>query len=550
MQKLGNVVHLSVGVILLLLIAAGCSIPVAPTTEPTADTAQEASSDAANSEEADSEKAAAREMGEGMMRETGAMISIHEAGDIVVHSYLAPQQAFANNTYILELANSLVLIDTQFLLPNAMDFRAYTDSLDKPIDRVIITHEHPDHFLGSEAFADVDVYALAEVAAAIEANGQAEVDEKQGQFGDAIASTFVVPMILEPGTIEIDGVTFEFELVANAEAEVQVVTKLPDYGIVSVGDIVYSGVHLILAGSSPTWIEALENLKAESDTYSIVLPGHGAATDASVYDANIAWLSKASELMGTATSAEEFKTGLVDAFPDLGMDAAIDFVTPMLFPAGDDGEMESDSEEAAAPGLIEVITVSLADGATIEEFLPANAAIDENYASLQPGYLARETAVSQEGQIRLAVYWESKADSDNSIAGFGEAPGLEEFMTPLNAETMVIKQYELRSGSDQVEFPGTGAIEMITLSLNESADVDGFLAANDVMREGYVSQVPGFIARQTGVTEDGEWAIIVHWENVSNVAESMAGFGSAPGVGEFMSFFDPEAMVVTVYEKP
>ena len=279
-----------------------------------------------------------------MMRETGATITVQDLGDIVVHSYLAPQQVFASNTHIIETANNLVVIDAQFLLPMAQDFRAYADSLGKPIERLVITHAHPDHFLGSEAFADVDVYALAEVAASIQANGQAEVDEKQAQFGDAIASTFVVPMSLEPGTVEIDGVTFEFEVVTNAEAEIQVVIKVPDYGVVAVGDIVYSGIHLILAGSPPTWTEALENLKAESDTYSIVLPGHGVTTDPSVYDANIAWLAKAGELMGTATSGEEFKAGLVDAFPELGMEGAIDFVLPFLFPAdGAQGEGTSDS---------------------------------------------------------------------------------------------------------------------------------------------------------------------------------------------------------------
>ncbi len=486
---------------------------------------------------------------EPMMRETGATITVQDLGDITVHSYLAPEQVFANNTHIIETANSLVLIDTQFLLPMALDFRAYADNLGKPIDRVIITHAHPDHFLGSEAFADVDVYALPEVAASIEANGQAEVDEKQAEFGAAIASTYVVPMSLEPGTLEIDGVTFEFVLVTNAEAEIQVVTKLPDYGVVSVGDIVYSGTHLILAGNPPTWIGALENLKAEGDSYPVVLPGHGATADPSVYDANIAWLAKAGELMGTATSGEEFKAGMVDAFPELGMVAAIDFVLPFLFPGDDAGAMESD-ESAAASGLIEVITVALADGVTIDEFLPANEAIDENYASQQPGYLSRETAVSADGQIQLAVYWESKADSDNSIAGFGEAPGLEEFMAHLNAETMVIKQYGLRSGSDQVAFPDSNAVEVITFSLNEGADVDGFLAANDLIREEYVLQQPGFIGRQTGVTEDGEWVIFVHWASASDSEASIAGFESAPGVGDFMSFIDAESMVVTVYEVP
>ncbi len=517
------------GILMMLILLLAACVPVAPMPAAENTAAEMASA-------------------EPMMRETGATITVQEVGDIVIHSYLAPEQVFANNTHIIETANSLVLIDTQFLLPMALDFRAYADSLGKPVERVVITHEHPDHFLGSEAFADVDVYALAEVVAKIEENGQAEVDEKQADFGDAIASTYVVPIILEAGTTEIDGVAFEFEAVMNAEAEMQLVIKVPVHGVVAVGDIVYSGVHLILAGNPPTWIEALENLEAESGDYPVVLPGHGVSTDPSVYDANIAWLMKAGELMGTVSSGEEFKAGLVDAFPDLGMVAAIDFVLPFLFPSDGSGAMESD-QGAAALGLIEVITVALADGATIDDFLPANEAIDENYASQQPGYLSLETAVSEDGQVRLAVHWESKADSDNSIAGFGEATGLEEFMAHLNADTMMIKQYELRSStSGQVTFPGAGVTEVITVKLRDGADADGFIAANQALEESYIAQQPGFIAREVGVAEDGEWLIVIHWETAEDSAASIAKFEEAPGVESFMSFLDAETMAITVYD--
>lgn len=323
--------YLPLLLILVFLLAACAPVASVPATVPTAapTTAPTEEPTPAPTAEPAIEEATAPAS---VTRETGATVTVQTAGDITVHSYLAPEQVFASNSHILELPNSLVLIDTQFLLPNALDFRAYADSLGKPIDRLIITHAHPDHFLGSEAFADVDVYALADVAASIEANGQAEVDEKQAEFGPAIAGSFVVPLVLEPGSVEIDGVDFVFERVTNAEAEVQAVTKLPEYGIVSVGDIVYSGTHLILAGAPPTWIEALEGLQAESDTYPIVLPGHGATTDPGVYEANIAWLMKAGELLGTVTTGEEFKAGLVDAFPELGMEGAIDFVLPFLFP--------------------------------------------------------------------------------------------------------------------------------------------------------------------------------------------------------------------------
>lgn len=267
-------------------------------------------------------------------RDSGIVVTVQEVNGVKVHTLTAPESVFANSTHIIETENSLVAFDTQFLLPNALDMRAYANEIGKPIDRVFITHEHPDHFLGSEAFNDVPVYALQSVSDLIMQNGDAEVAEKQGDFGpDNIASTFVVPEIVEPGNVVVDGVTFQIDAVFDAEAATQLVARLPDHGVVVTGDIVYSGVHLILAGQPAPWTTALEGLVADSSQYPIVLAGHGVPADPFVYDTNISWLAKANELIqGAVDNAEDFKQALIDAFPDLGMAAAIDFVTPILFP--------------------------------------------------------------------------------------------------------------------------------------------------------------------------------------------------------------------------
>ncbi len=66
----------------------------------------------------------------------------------------------------------------------------------------------------------------------------------------------------------------------------------------------------------------------------------------------------------------------------------------------------------------------------------------------------------------------------------------------------------------------------------------------------YVSQQPGFIARQTGVTNEGDWILVVHWERKADAEASIAGFGKAPGLEEFSSFVNFETMVNTIYEIP
>lgn len=277
-------------------------------------------------------------------RDSGLTVTVQETTEMIVHTLTAPEEVFANSTHILETENSLVLVDTQFLLPNALDMRAYADELGKPIDRVFITHAHPDHFLGSEAFADLELFALPAVATEIAAIGDAEITEKQAEFGDAIAGTFVTPQAVDPGPIEIDGVDFVLSEVRDAEAPIQLVIEIPSAGAIVVGDIVYSGVHLIMAGPPDTWTVALTDLQASSADYPIVLPGHGLPTTPEAYDANIAWLAEASDLLAAGADFEAFRGGLVDAFPDRGMEAAIDFVQPVLF--SDEAEPTADAAAA------------------------------------------------------------------------------------------------------------------------------------------------------------------------------------------------------------
>lgn len=266
-------------------------------------------------------------------RDSGMRVYVQSLDNITLHTLTSPESVFANSTHIVETDNSLVVVDSQFLLPNALDVREYADNIGKQIDRVFITHEHPDHFLGGEAFSDKPMFALQEVSDAIATNGQAEIDEKQADFGsEAIAGTFVVPDVVEPGNVVIDGVTFQLDKVLDAEAAVQLVVRLPEHGVVMTGDIVYSFVHLILAGQIPTWTIALQDLASTAEQYPTVLAGHGIPASPSVYNTNIEYLAKAAELLNSVDNSDDFRQGLLDAFPELTMPAAIDFAIPFLFP--------------------------------------------------------------------------------------------------------------------------------------------------------------------------------------------------------------------------
>src|SRR5579871_4514970 len=93
------------------------------------------------------------------------IIITKKVGDVRLHTFVAGfnEDNIANATHIIESRNALVLIDSQFLAPYATQFREYADSLQKPIDRLYLSHRHPDHWFGlGTAFTDIAIYALQE----------------------------------------------------------------------------------------------------------------------------------------------------------------------------------------------------------------------------------------------------------------------------------------------------------------------------------------------------------------------------------------------------
>ncbi|MCR9238119.1 MAG: hypothetical protein NXI17_15730 [Alphaproteobacteria bacterium] len=110
------------------------------------------------------------------------------------------------------------------------------------------------------------------------------------------------------------------------------ITRLPQFGVISVGDTAMNNIHLFLAGKPETGVNALTDIAAD-EAYDKVLPGHGLPGNPSMYAANIKYLNTAAEMLKTSKTGPEFKEAMVAAFPELGLVGAIDFFLPDLFPA-------------------------------------------------------------------------------------------------------------------------------------------------------------------------------------------------------------------------
>jgi len=252
-----------------------------------------------------------------MLKTNGGRIFVYDNGNGIarIHTYMSPFKAAANTSSIIELRDRLVIVDMQFADVFAKEFRSYADSLGKPIDRIYLSHEHPDHWMGSIAFQDVRVHALQGVIDFVRQNGET-ILKKKGKpgkvpnFGNAVTA----------GKEMIGGLTFEFATYKNAESADALVIALPELKTLIAQDLLYSNTHLYLGQDSfDLWIAALETMKKNYGDYEWFIPGHGEPqTTTGLADDNIVYLHEADKAFDIAGSdLKKIQEHLYGRFPDL-----------------------------------------------------------------------------------------------------------------------------------------------------------------------------------------------------------------------------------------
>ncbi len=255
-----------------------------------------------------------------------------QAGDVRIHTFISSYEDdnIANATHIIESKNKLVLVDSQFLVPYAQQFREYADSLKKPIDRLYISHRHPDHWFGlAAAFSDIAIYALPETIGFLKKDGEASLKD-HWKLGDLVPDTIVVPQeAVRLGEDTIDGVKYIFSKVTDTEIDFLLTIGLPEIGVYIPQDLIYSGTHLYLTKYMKHWIQILQEMLL-SDC-ELFMPGHGLPADKNEVARCIEYLSAAREAVGNGLADEAFKNFLLQRYPERKCPGIFDIYLPRLF---------------------------------------------------------------------------------------------------------------------------------------------------------------------------------------------------------------------------
>ena len=167
-------------------------------------------------------------------------------------------------------ADKLVVFDVPGNSQN-QDFKAFVDSLGKPVEAVIISHGDDHHWLGADAvFPGVAMYSLdADVI-----TDEAVTKARQSMGNDMVPYT-AAPKVtkLENGARSFDGVEYVFTRLPELQATI---IEMPAQKAAMVHHLGYVGVHVPMAPFDQRLVQ-LEALKQNG--YAWIVAGHGTPGD-------------------------------------------------------------------------------------------------------------------------------------------------------------------------------------------------------------------------------------------------------------------------------
>ncbi|HEY0286067.1 MAG TPA: quinoprotein relay system zinc metallohydrolase 1 [Pseudomonas sp.] len=234
--------------------------------------------------------------------------------------HLQPRQ-IADATYLLEgstenfaKSNGGNIVNTGFIVTDSgvvvIDTgpsRRYGEALrqaiatvtDKPVIQVFLTHHHPDHVLGNQAFADVPIAALAGITELMRKHGDTLAENLYRMVGDWMrgTETLLPTQVVQAGTIEIGGHPLRLlALSGHTGADLAILDEKT--GVLFAGDIVFYERALTTPNTPglDVWLKDLDTVQALP--WKILVPGHGPiAIDAKPLDQMRDYLTWLDQLM-------------------------------------------------------------------------------------------------------------------------------------------------------------------------------------------------------------------------------------------------------------
>jgi glyoxylase-like metal-dependent hydrolase (beta-lactamase superfamily II) len=227
---------------------------------------------------------------------------------------LASSEAGAwSNSYLVSSGSEACLFDVPMLHSDATKLAEVIAATEKTLTTVMISHAHPDHFMGLDVIKDrfphTRIVSTRNVVADIKANGPWMFSMLQSKLGAEGPTQLVTPEVLDGTALEIEST--ELTVVEFGECESKHIAALyipPSKALLS-ADVVYNHAHLYLQERHlESWLARLDELETfAKDRVSTIHPGHGEAAGLELIGQTRAYLHDFADAVksGDAKTAEQ-----------------------------------------------------------------------------------------------------------------------------------------------------------------------------------------------------------------------------------------------------
>jgi len=185
------------------------------------------------------------------------------------------------NTGFIVTEEGVVIIDTgpSYTYGSQMK-QAIIEITNKPIIKILITHHHPDHFLGNQAFTGVPIFALPKTIQQLKREANGFLDNMYRLVGKAMKDTEVETTNIKPLSITQEKLGrhhLEYiYLSGHTPSDLVIFDK--ETGVLFTGDLTFHNRALTTPHAQPEeWLNSLDVIKKVD--FKIIVPGHGEITE-------------------------------------------------------------------------------------------------------------------------------------------------------------------------------------------------------------------------------------------------------------------------------
>ena len=199
-----------------------------------------------------------------------------------IHVYSAPADKFFVNSFLIETASGVIVVDTQFLVSTAKELGAKLDALNKPLAAIIITHPHPDHYNGLPVLMHgrrpVPVYANKATIDGISATQAEKRVAWTPVYGADYPTTDGLPdhPLGFDESLNIAGTELRLIDIGPGECAYNSIIHIPEAEALIASDLIYNQAHPWLAEHrTSSWLRQLDDVETRFGNVPNIYAGHG-----------------------------------------------------------------------------------------------------------------------------------------------------------------------------------------------------------------------------------------------------------------------------------